>query len=165
MHDFGPELFLSFPDMSETTTEATPVPTLGMNGTANKPSRRPPPRLSLASVDHNNIGTLRKLNSVIFPIVYTERFYVDTLVAEHADYCKLGSCKTRRHISARLLTFSYFLEVYYNDIPVGTVCARLEKGAREGEQRLYLMTMGILAVRYLAPIALPSLSDIILWRF
>jgi hypothetical protein len=37
--------------------------------------------------------------------------------------------------------------VYYNDIPVGTVCARLEKGTKEEEQRLYLMTMGILAVR------------------
>lgn len=55
----------------------------------------------------------------------------------------------------------YLLEVYYNDIPVGTVCARLEKGAKEGEQRLYLMTMGILAVRCLQPIALSSLSDIL----
>jgi len=79
--------------MSKTPTDATPVPTLETNGTTNKPPRRPPPRLSFASVDHNNIGTLRKLNSVIFPIVYTERFYADTIVAEHADYCKLGSCK------------------------------------------------------------------------
>jgi len=73
--------------MSEPATGTMPLET---NGTANKPSRRPPPRLSFASVDHNNIGTLRKLNSVIFPIVYTERFYAETLVAEHADYCKLG---------------------------------------------------------------------------
>ena len=59
----------------------------------------------------------------------------------------------------------YLLEVYYNDIPVGTVCARLEKGMKEGEQRLYLMTMGILAVRCLAPITLSSLPEIIFWRF
>ena len=76
--------------MSEPATGTIPVPTLETNGTTNKSSRRPPPRLSFASVDHNNIGTLRKLNSVIFPIVYTERFYAETLVAEHADYCKLG---------------------------------------------------------------------------
>lgn len=96
--------------MSETALDATPVPTPETNGTAKKPPRRPPPRLSFASVDHNNIGTLRKLNSVIFPIVYTERFYADTLVAEHADYCKLGSCKTRRQISVLLLKFSIYLK-------------------------------------------------------
>ena len=56
-------------------------------------------------------------------------------------------------ISIRLLTSTYFHEVYYNDIPVGTVCARLEKGAKEGEHRLYIMTMGILAVRRLASTA------------
>jgi len=81
---------LSLSVMSEPATGTTPVPTLETNGTTNESSRRPPPRLSCSCVDHNNIGTLRKLNSVIFPIVYTERFYAETLVAEHADYCKLG---------------------------------------------------------------------------
>ena len=44
---------------------------------------------------------------------------------------------------------SHFLRcvVYYNDIPVGTICARIEKGEQENQRRLYLMTMGILAVR------------------
>lgn len=149
--------------MSGAITEATPVPILETNGITNSPSRRPPPRLSFASVDHNNIGTLRKLNSVIFPVVYTERFYADTLVAEHADYCKLGWWKTRPQISIRLLTSAYSLKVYYNDIPVGTVCARLEKSSKEGDHKLYLMTMGILAVRCLALTASPPTSDTIVW--
>lgn len=75
-------------------------------------------------------------------------------MTENADYCKLGLYKTAFKFSIRLLTSSYLPEVYYNDIPVGTVCARLEKGTKEGEQRLYIMTMGILAVRYLASTAL-----------
>lgn len=34
--------------------------------------------------------------------------------------------------------------VYYNDVPVGTVCCRLE--TKDDKVKLYLMTMGILAV-------------------
>ena len=37
-------------------------------------------------------------------------------------------------------------QVYYNDVPVGTLCCRLET---VGEQtKLYIMTMGVLAVRH-----------------
>ena len=35
--------------------------------------------------------------------------------------------------------------VYYNDIPIGTICCRIE--AKENVHHLYLLTMGILAVR------------------
>lgn len=35
--------------------------------------------------------------------------------------------------------------VYYNDIPVGTMCCRIE--VAEGKAKLYLMTMAVLAVR------------------
>jgi hypothetical protein len=34
--------------------------------------------------------------------------------------------------------------VYFNDVPVGTICCRLE--AKDGQTKLYLMTMGVLAV-------------------
>ena len=42
--------------------------------------------------------------------------------------------------------------VYFNDVPVGTICCRVEKGDHEGEGKLYLMTMGILAVIVIHPI-------------
>lgn len=47
-------------------------------------------RFSLASVNKNNLGTLRKLNSVIFPVTYTERFYSDVLLPEAEEYCQLS---------------------------------------------------------------------------
>lgn len=55
--------------------------------------------------------------------------------------------------------------VYYNDIPVGAVCSRIEKGRGPEEASVYIMTMGVLAVRisffrfshsYLPPFALRS---------
>ncbi|KAJ7594015.1 acyl-CoA N-acyltransferase [Mycena floridula] len=88
-------------------------------------------RVSFASVTPNNLGTVRKLNSVLFPVKYSEKFYNDILSREVEDFCQL---------------------VYYNDIPgkpaptttiVGTFCCRIEN--RNNEIHLYLMTMGILA--------------------
>ncbi|KAJ7497540.1 acyl-CoA N-acyltransferase [Mycena latifolia] len=86
---------------------------------ANLPSRG---ASSFASLTPNNLGTVRKLNSVLFPIKYSEKFYQDILLPEVEDFCKL---------------------VYYNDVPVGTICCRLEN--KDGQVSLYLMTMGILA--------------------
>lgn len=34
--------------------------------------------------------------------------------------------------------------VYLNDVPVGTICCRIEK--KDGQDKLYLMTMGVLGV-------------------
>lgn len=50
-------------------------------------------------------GTLRKINSVVLPIVYSDKFYTDVLDASLDDINKL---------------------VYYADIPVGALCARRE---------------------------------------
>ncbi|KIP10887.1 hypothetical protein PHLGIDRAFT_21984 [Phlebiopsis gigantea 11061_1 CR5-6] len=83
---------------------------------------RSQPRVSFASLTPNNLGTVRKLNSVLFPIKYSEKFYHDIVQPEVEEFCKL---------------------VYYNDVPVGTFCCRLET---VGEQtKLYIMTMGVLA--------------------
>ncbi|KAJ3554026.1 hypothetical protein NM688_g3315 [Phlebia brevispora] len=83
---------------------------------------RSQPRIAFASLTPNNLGTVRKLNSVLFPIKYSEKFYADILKPEIEEFCKL---------------------VYYNDIPVGTFCCRLEQ---DGERtKLYVMTMGVLA--------------------
>ncbi|GBE81104.1 predicted protein [Sparassis crispa] len=85
-------------------------------------TQRSPTRVSLSSLTPNNLGTVRKLNSVLFPIKYSEKFYQDILLPEVEDFCKL---------------------IYYNDVPVGTICCRVE--TRDGQSKLYLMTMGILA--------------------
>ncbi|EPS97720.1 hypothetical protein FOMPIDRAFT_95650 [Fomitopsis schrenkii] len=86
------------------------------------PNQRSSSRVSLASLTPNNLGTVRKLNSVLFPIKYSDKFYQDVLLPEAEEFCKL---------------------IYYNDIPVGTICCRLE--TVDGKTRLYLMTMGVLA--------------------
>jgi|ERR1700722_14593556 len=97
------------------------------------------PRISFASLTPNNIGTVRKLNSVLFPIKYSERFYQDLLLPEVENFCKLGTYR-RMPEAKDVLNQS----VYYNDIPVGTICCRLEN--KDDQSHLYLMTMGILAV-------------------
>lgn len=47
-------------------------------------------RINFASLTPNNLGTVRKLNSVLFPIKYSEKFYQDVLLPEAEDFCKLG---------------------------------------------------------------------------
>ena len=49
-------------------------------------------------------------------------------------------------LHSSLTRASLVSQVYFNDIPVGTACCRLEKGSVEGEAKLYMMTMGVLAV-------------------
>ena len=49
-----------------------------------------PARISFASITPNNLGTLKRLNSVLFPIRYSEKFYQDVLLGELEDFCKLG---------------------------------------------------------------------------
>lgn len=53
-----------------------------------------PSRVSFASLTPNNLGTVRKLNSVLFPIKYSERFYQNILSPDVEDYCKLGKTFT-----------------------------------------------------------------------
>ncbi|KAH7108062.1 acyl-CoA N-acyltransferase [Auriculariales sp. MPI-PUGE-AT-0066] len=80
-------------------------------------------RVSLAPCTLNNVGTVRKLNSVLFPVRYAERFYGEILHPDAEPFCQL---------------------LYYNDLPVGTVCCRFETDDK-GNTKLYIMTMGILA--------------------
>lgn len=58
-------------------------------------------RVSLAPCTLNNIGTVRKLNAVLFPIRYAERFYKDILLPEAEQYCQLRA--SRSTSSTRLL--------------------------------------------------------------
>ena len=125
------------------------------------PSQRSSSRVSLASLTPNNLGiiillppalcahsdlgTVRKLNSVLFPIKYSEKFYQDVLLPEAEEFCKLSASRP----PLPKLSANNTCQVYYNDIPVGTICCRLE--TVDGKTRLYLMTMGVLAVSGTCP--------------
>lgn len=99
-------------------------------------------KVTFASLTPNNLGTVRKLNSVLFPIKYSEQFYNEILLSEVEDFCKLSTF--RYHLLRSISVLTTFV-VYYNDIPVGTICCRLE--SKDSANQLYLLTMGILAVR------------------
>jgi hypothetical protein len=99
-------------------------------------------KVAFASLTQNNLGTVRKLNSVLFPIKYSEKFYSDILLPEVEDFCKLSVCQ---YVFPRLPAKPITRTVYYNDIPVGTICCRIE--TKDSTSHLYLLTMGVLAVR------------------
>ncbi|KAI0329424.1 acyl-CoA N-acyltransferase [Cubamyces sp. BRFM 1775] len=101
-------------------------------------SRPSPSRVSFASVTPNNIGTVRKLNSVLFPIKYSEKFYNDIVQPNVEDFCQL---------------------IYYNDIPVGTMCCRIE--VKDDQAKLYLMTLAVLAAYRSRGIGSQSLQHLI----
>lgn len=55
-------------------------------------SAKASPRVTFTPITPNNLGTVRKLNSVLFPIKYSEKFYKDILLPEVEEFCQLGSC-------------------------------------------------------------------------
>lgn len=75
--------------------------------------------IQLGDVTHHNIKQLKKLNTVVFPVIYNDKFYIDVLDA--GELAKLA---------------------YYNDIVVGAVCCRIDTS--ENQRRLYIMTLGCL---------------------
>ncbi|ORY01927.1 N-acetyltransferase 13, isoform CRA_c [Basidiobolus meristosporus CBS 931.73] len=77
--------------------------------------------IGLGEVTLNNLGQLRRLNSILFPVHYSEKFYKDVL--DVGEFAKL---------------------VYYNDACVGAVCCRKEN-TDGGMVKIYIMTLGILA--------------------
>ncbi|XP_030376598.1 probable N-acetyltransferase san [Scaptodrosophila lebanonensis] len=76
--------------------------------------------IELGDVTPHNIKQLKKLNTVVFPVSYNDKFYVDVL--EAGELAKLA---------------------YYNDIVVGAVCCRID--STENQRRLYIMTLGCLS--------------------
>lgn len=62
-----------------------------------------PKRIVVADLTPNNLGQLRKLNSVLFPVQYSDRFYKDVLDPDVADICKLS----KSHLECRLSLAHY----------------------------------------------------------
>jgi hypothetical protein len=62
----------------------------GVTIMASSESPVPAARISFASLTHQNIGTVRKLNSVLFPVRYSDKYYQDILQPEIEAFCQLG---------------------------------------------------------------------------
>merc|ERR1719434_454479 len=77
-------------------------------------------RIDLGDITPHNIKLLRKVNTVVFPVSYHDKFYKDVLDA--GELAKLA---------------------FYNDIVVGGVCCRVDTSS-DGK-KLYIMTLGCLA--------------------
>ena len=77
-------------------------------------------RIALGDVTPHNIKVLKRLNQVVFPVTYNDKFYKDVL--ESGELAKLA---------------------YYNDIVVGAACCRADMS--NGKKRMYIMTLGCLA--------------------
>ena len=97
-------------------------------------------KIDLGDVTRHNIKLLKKVNQVVFPIVYNDKFYKDVL--ESGEYAKLA---------------------YYNDVVVGAVCCRVDvtnpEAGQIAQKKLYIMTLGCLAhYRRLGIMALPVLE-------
>ncbi|KAM3578784.1 hypothetical protein VKS41_008802 [Umbelopsis sp. WA50703] len=79
-------------------------------------------RISLGDLTPNNIGQLRVLNKVLFPVSYSDKFYKEVLEVE--EFAKLA---------------------YFNDVCVGAVCCREEPiDTNDKAAKLYIMTLGVL---------------------
>ncbi|XP_063716883.1 N-alpha-acetyltransferase 50-like [Symsagittifera roscoffensis] len=96
-------------------------------------------KIDLGDITKHNVGQLKRLNTVIFPVMYNDKFYKDVL-----DLGELAQL------------------VYFNDIIVGAVCCRVEKGGPpqnpnnthtplpspgfrdKNQKKIYIMTLGCL---------------------
>jgi len=85
-------------------------------------------RIDLGDITPHNIKLLKKVNQVVFPVVYHDNFYKDVL--EAGELAKLA---------------------FFNDIVVGAVCCRVDvervgaDATGSGKKKLYIMTLGCLA--------------------
>lgn len=100
-------------------------------------------KLELGEITHHNIKQLKRLNTVVFPVSYNEKFYKDVL--EAGELAKLGAYMVFFLYNSHdcyIKIFVWFCLAYYNDIVVGAVCCRVDQ---EVGRRLYIMTLGCLS--------------------
>ena len=75
-----------------------------------------------ADLTDKNVLQFKRLNEVIFPVRYSDKFYADVLKPEHKDITKL---------------------LTHNDVVIGAFSCRIEY--ENNEKRIYIMTLGVLA--------------------
>lgn len=63
--------------------------TAGLMSSSTGPGKTPA-RVTFSHLTLNNIGVVRKLNSVLFPVKYAEKYYKDILALEVEEFCQLG---------------------------------------------------------------------------
>ncbi len=97
--------------------------------------------IELGDITVHNLKQLKKLNQIVFPVSYNDKFYKDIL--DVGQLAKLGKFFLKT-VSIRLVwPFHFFCLAYFNDIVVGAVCCRID--TTENKRRLYIMTLGCLA--------------------
>jgi len=53
-------------------------------------SGKTPERVTFSYLTPNNLGVVRRLNSVLFPVKYAEKYYKEILAPEVEAFCQLG---------------------------------------------------------------------------
>jgi hypothetical protein len=73
-----------------------------------------PARVTFSCLTPNNVGVVRKLNSVLFPVKYAEKYYKDILTAEVEEFCQLGERRplNRAWQNPFLFVFVFFCFVF-----------------------------------------------------
>jgi ribosomal protein S18 acetylase RimI-like enzyme len=82
-----------------------------------------PLSLEFGPITAQNVEQLRRLNTACFPVSYNDSFYRDVVHRQNIGLNKF---------------------CYWNGFVVGAACARVED-VSEDRQRLYIMTLGVLA--------------------
>jgi hypothetical protein len=90
--------------------------------------------MELGDVTHHNVMQLKRVNQVIFPVSYNDKFYKDVVNA--GELAKLGM------VHVRVFSVDLLFAAYFNDIVVGGVCCRIDLTCK---RRMYIMTLGTLA--------------------
>lgn len=115
------------PDSSSLPQTAVSSEIMSNKDSKAESEKRSPDRvqIDLGEITQHNIKVLKKVNQVVFPVVYHDNFYKDVL--EAGELAKLA---------------------FYNDIVVGAVCCRNDSStlaSGESTRKLYIMTLGCLA--------------------
>ncbi|KAI8999546.1 acyl-CoA N-acyltransferase [Gaertneriomyces semiglobifer] len=109
---------MTTPESEPTTSAAASV-----NGVQNQSVQAKAFRKCVGDLNPNNIGQLKVISSVIFPVRYSEKFYKDALKA--GEFAKLA---------------------LFNDAAVGgVVCIEEPAGNDKSATKLYMATLGVLA--------------------